>query len=402
MVDTTQIGDESWLRQLIAAGESDRVEFTESLTKTDKFEQATCAFSNDMSGHGKPGYLLIGICDNGSIAGLLITRTDEERIGGLRSDGNVLPIPSLNVRKISLPEGDVLVVEVFPSPMPPVRYKSLCYIRIGPRTSKTTEHDEQILTERRISHAVTFDARPCLEATTDDISRSLFTAYRSEAIAEEVIEENHRSYEEQLAALRFFDPHSGYPTNAAILLFGNNPRYFFPGAYIQYVRFNGTDIGDAQVVDQTEISGDMLSVLREVDIRISSNIETSMKTISAAREVLIKDYPTVALRELLLNAIVHRSYESCTPIYFYWFDDRVEIHNPGGLYPPVTTATFGKIPAYRNPVIAESLKVLGYINRFGYGVARARKEMEKNGNPTIEFSFPDNATTMAILHRRQG
>ena len=85
-----------------------------------------------------------------------------------------------------------------------------------------------------------------------------------------------------------------------------------------------------------------------------------------------------ALRQLVRNAYMHRSYEATnTPIRVYWFDDRIEIHNPGGPFGSVTPENFGQpgITDYRNPNLAEALRALGYVQRFGAGIAIARKAL---------------------------
>ena len=92
-------------------------------------------------------------------------------------------------------------------------------------------------------------------------------------------------------------------------------------------------------------------------------------------------------RELLMNAIMHRDYESNAPVAFYEYDDRIEIQNAGGLYGKVSANNFPNVSDYRNPFIAEAMKVLGYVNRFSRGVYRVQKELEENGNGKASFDF---------------
>ena len=117
---------------------------------------------------------------------------------------------------------------------------------------------------------------------------------------------------------------------------------------------------------------------------------------SAFQERTEKDYPTVAVRELLLNAIMHRSYESNAPVRFYWYDDRIEIQNPGGLYGMASPENFPTQTDYRNPVIAEAMATLGYVNKFGRGVIRAQAELKRNGNPKAEFIFDPSHVLVTI------
>lgn len=114
---------EEQLWELIASGERDRVEKTVLIHDTDKFSEAITSFSNDMAGHGKAGYLLIGVRDNGELDGLKVSDQLLLNLAALRSDGNIQPLPAISVRKFTLPEGEVAVVEVQPSVLPPHRYK---------------------------------------------------------------------------------------------------------------------------------------------------------------------------------------------------------------------------------------------------------------------------------------
>ena len=115
------------------------------------------------------------------------------------------------------------------------------------------------------------------------------------------------------------------------------------------------------------------------------------------------EYPIVALQQIARNAVMHRVYEGThTPIRFTWFRDRIEIISPGGPYGNVTAGNFGEpgITAYRNPHIAEAMSNLGFVQRFGVGIATARREMKKNGNPPIEFQVNQNFV-FAILRKRK-
>ncbi|WP_295578216.1 hypothetical protein [uncultured Lamprocystis sp.] len=119
--------------------------------------------------------------------------------------------------------------------------------------------------ERRVSHAKTFDAQPCLGSQLADLSQPLFLIdYRLQAVAPEVIAENNRSVEHQLASLRFFDLSHGCPTHGGILLFGLDVRAWLPGAYIQFLRVGGDSL-DAEILNDQTLYGDLLSVLRELD-----------------------------------------------------------------------------------------------------------------------------------------
>jgi len=111
------------------------------------------------------------------------------------------------------------VVEVRPSEIPPVFYDGRAHIRVGPRRATASEAEERHLSERRSVHFRTFDAAPCLGSTLEDLDLDAFqNTYRREAVDAEVIRENGRSIEAQLAALRFYNPIRQCPTNAGVLM----------------------------------------------------------------------------------------------------------------------------------------------------------------------------------------
>lgn len=384
---------EQELLTFLAELESDRVERTISTKDTDKFAEAVCAFANDFPNHRAPGYLIIGSDNHGNPSGLQVTDQLLQNLAALHSDGNIQPLPAITVAKISLSsgQGDLAVVEVLPSDLPPVRYRGRVWIRVGPRRAVASETEERILSERRTALAKTFDSRACAGSGLGDILPELFSiTYRTNAVSQETIEENNRNLPEQLSALRFYDLNKDCPTFAGLLLFGRDSLQWLPGAYIQFLRLAGTELS-AEVESERVFSGDLLTVLRELDAFIPVQIQSKPVPLSALQESTVHDYPAVALRELLLNAIMHRRYESSTsPIRFYWFADRIEIQSPGGLYGEATPENFPRQNSYRNPVIAEAMKVLGYVNKYGRGVLRAQEALLKNGNPTAEFKFEAN------------
>lgn len=382
---------EADLLTLMADLESFRVERTLSTTDTDKFREAICSFANDMPGDGLPGYLFIGVSDKtGQPNGLSVTDQLLQQFASYGSDGTILPSPALVAYKHTLSSGagDIAIVEVQPHHLPPLRYKGRICIRNGPRKGVANEAQERILTERRVAALKPFDTQPCLGSTLDDLALDLFlNTYRVAAIAREVLDENHRLVEEQMASLRLFDLGKKCPTHAAMLLFAKDPLRWLPHAYVQFLDFPGTTMeGDPT---EKRFTGDLLTLLRELDAFVRTLPTARPVEASALREETIYDFPPIAIRELLMNAVAHRSYDAASPIRFYRFADRLEISSPGPLYGEATPANFPKQTSYRNPVVAEALAVLGFVNQFGRGVQRAQGALAKNGNPSARFEFGD-------------
>lgn len=368
--------------------ESEQIERTTSTTDTSKFAQAICAFSNDLSNTAKNGYLFIGVYDNGTLSGLKASDRLLQSLGGLRSDGNILPQPIMSVSVFSFVHGDVIVIEIQPSPFPPVRYKGKTWIRVGPRKAVANDMEERILIERRASNVSTFDVRPSLGLGLDSINQKLFTEnYLPQAIDNDLLADDHRELTEKLASLRFFSPNYSAITNAGLLLFGNEVERYIPGAYIQYVKFDGLTEAD-DPINEKKFSGNLVHILSELDSFLEyAIVQQKPVPVTALKEKKQFNFPKWAIRELLMNSVMHRDYESNAPIKFYQYKDRIEIINPGGLYGNARPENFPNVNDYRNPVIAEAMKVLGYVNRFNRGIARVKKELADNGNSEAIFDY---------------
>lgn len=369
--------------------ESDRIERTTSF-REDKLGPAVCAFANDLPGSGKAGYLLLGVRDDGRLSGLDIGDAELQKIGDVRQNGNVLPPPQLMVSSVfHFDEGDVVVVKVDPADFPPVRYKGRVYIRVGPRKGVATDQEERHLIEKRVAHARTFDEQPCLQSSMEDLNMEYFKLrYLPTAIDAETLAANHRDSKEQLSSLGFFDLRQNCCTNAGILMFGRDPRAHLHGAYLQYIRFNSDEMDMGALRAEKEFSGALVAVLEQISDFVKVNIieERTVAKDGFQQEKKV-NYPLWALRELVMNAVMHRSYESNAPIYLYHFTDRIEIINPGSLYGEVRPENFPGASDYRNPVLATAMKNLNYVNRFNFGIFNAQKQLAKNGNPPAEFDL---------------
>lgn len=387
------------LLELFRASESERVERKQSATDLDKIAQAICAFANDLPNSHAPGVVFVGQRDDLSCAGFPIDDSLLLRLANLRSDGRIQPLPNMTVRKVMLDGCEVAVVEVHPSDNPPIRFEGRTWIRVGPRRAIASAEEERRLLEKRQWANLTFDARGVRGASRADLDLERFRMeYLPVATSPEALRENHRPEELQLQALRLLLP-DGTATPTAILVLGIEPRRWLPGAYIQFLRVNGPDLTDP-MIDHHEITGTVADQIRQIDELVRLHIVRGAIVEGPIRSDR-PDYPDGALRQLIRNAIMHRTYEGTSaPTRVTWFSDRVEIQNPGGPYGTVTRANFGKpgITDYRNPTLAEALKTLGFVERFGIGIAIARKLLAANGNPPLEFQVEDEHVA-AIVRR---
>jgi ATP-dependent DNA helicase RecG len=227
------------------------------------------------------------------------------------------------------------------------------------------------------------------QATVGDLDRRRFEdEYLPAAFAPDVLAANERSYEQRLAATKMvIAADEPTPTGLGVLVLSHRTRDFIPGAYLQFLRIAGCELADP-VTDEQVLDGSVTEVLQRTDEKLSAHNRTAVDLTSSDRERRTFLYPMPALQQIVRNAIMHRSYEATnTPVRVTWYDDRVEIMSPGGPFGAVTMENFGRpgVSDYRNPSLAEALRVLGFVQRFGVGIATARRELQANGNPPPEF-----------------
>ncbi len=383
--------------------ESDRVERKESVADPKKIQQAICAFSNDMPGHNEPGVLFVGVKDDGSCANLTIDDQLLLTLSQLKMTAKLLPPPSMTVQKRTFSGCEVAIVVVEPSNSPPVRFDGRTWIRVGPQRSVATREDETRLIERRRSKDIPYDLYAVEQATIADLDVDFFrSSYLPSAVAADVIAENKRPVEQQLAALGFVSADQITPTVAGMLALGDSPSDFLPGAYVQFVRIQGTELHDP-IIDRREVYGPISDLIRKTEETVRANIQVHTDITSGPLEIASPDYPIVAIEQLFRNAIMHRSYQGTNaPIRLTWFSDRIEILSPGGPYGKVTIANFGTrgIADYRNPTIAEAMRNQNFVQQFGAGIPIAQSAMDKNGNPPPEWEPIDTFVRITLRSNR--
>jgi len=369
------------LEAMLGELESDRVERKESF-KGDapaKVREAVCAFANDLAGHGAPGVVFVGAKDDGSPAGLEITDELLRQLADIKTDGNIVPPPALLVEKKHLRGRDMAVITVWPCDTPPARFKGRIHVRWGPRRGLATAQDERILNERRRYRDRPFDIQPVTAASASQLSRVHFEhEYLPALVAPDVLAANERSYEQKLAATKMVvDEADPVPTVLGLLTLGAKPSDYVPGAYGQFLRIDGTDLA-SPVLDEETVTGTVKEQIRRLEDKLAAHNLRAVRFADVPTEQRREAYPPDALHQLVRNAYLHRSYEAThAPVRVYWFNDRIEITSPGGPFGSVTVENFGQpgLTDYRNPNLAEAMRALGLVQRFGYGITIARKAL---------------------------
>lgn len=185
------------------------------------------------------------------------------------------------------------------------------------------------------------------------------------------------------------------PTMAGILLFSEYPQAFFPQLCVTAVSIPGTQmsmIGSVgeRFVDNQRIDGTLPQLLEDALLFVRKNMKTRTVIDSrTGKRTDIDEYPVTALREIIINALIHRDYSfhtENTPITIKMFSDRIEVENPGGLYGRMTLDMLGTVSAdTRNPFIASAMEVLGETENRYSGIPTIRAEMERAALPEPLF-----------------
>lgn len=233
------------LESLLADLESDQVERKECLKGDSprRIREAVCGFANDLPDRRRPGVVFVGVTDAGHPSGLIISDELLLQLADIKTDGNIVPPPSMTVAKHVLSDIPVAVVTVFPTDAPPVRYRGRTWVRVGPRRAVATAQDERILAEKRRYRDPHFDARPIPDASLADLRVGLFQdEYLPAAVDPETLAANDRTLEERLAAAKMIaSADEPMPTVAGILALGKRPQDHLPSAYVQFLRVAGTE-----------------------------------------------------------------------------------------------------------------------------------------------------------------
>lgn len=189
---------------------------------------------------------------------------------------------------------------------------------------------------------------------------------------------------------------NGTPTLSAVLLFGKYPQAFFPQLCITAVVVPGTQLGDTgeqgeRFIDNRRIEGSVSAMLDQTMAFLSKNMRTKIiiDAMTGKREDR-PEYPLIALREMLLNALVHRDYSvhtEGTPIRVVMYSNRLEVCSPGGIYGRLQVKQLGLVyPSTRNPVLATAFEVMGLTENRYSGIPAMRRAMATYGLPEPVFT----------------
>ncbi|HEU64882.1 MAG TPA: hypothetical protein ENH96_05820 [Chlamydiae bacterium] len=351
------------LENLIMMEEGKTLEFKENTQSLNKIVQTIIAFANTAG-----GTIIIGIKDKTKkIVGIHKPLRDEEKISSAVAD-SIAPLFLPNIEIHNIRNKELLVIKV-PHAVGPFYLKKYgerdgTYIRLG-STNRKADIDT-LKTLKRLSENITFDELPLIKAKKNDIDWALL---------KQIFKRKRKKIDMNKAEnLGIIKEHMGkkYPSNGGILLFGKNRMKYFPDINIRCVRFSGNDRD--KVLDHYDIDIALPLAIEEA-INFVEKVSFKFSKFGKIYREDILQFPSVAIRESIINAVVHTDYSiKGTSIQIAIFDNRIEITNPGGLPFGLTLErAITGVSKIRNRVLARVFRELSIIEQWGSGMRRIIK-----------------------------
>ncbi len=381
--------DESELRQLIAGGETGSVEFKIKAPRPSELAERMCGIANTRTG----GMIIFGVKDE--THELVGVKKPSETIDiALRAARMVKPVLVLSDQACTtwtLSEGVIITLTIPPNPGRLYQYNGAFLIRRGTHTIPLgLEEVESYL----YAYGTTrWELGLCPRATLEDIDIEAverYLAYRAERSRQR---RRYSTAPELLLGLEaaVMDSQTGMarPTNAGLLMFGYDPQLLLPQSEVVCIKYADT-VGVRQYIERKNFLG----TLPELIDKTSSFLRQYIRVGATIRGFYREDepeFPYEALREAVINAIVHRDYSrSGETVRVFMFPDRIEVRSPGGLLPGITlddlvAMRVTSIP--RNLVLSGFLRdIPGYMERVGSGIRFMINEMRALKLPDPEFT----------------
>ena len=369
-----QQGKAMMIDKLITQPEGKTLEFKRDLSSPKPLLKSLVAFANTAGGR-----LIIGVDDKQQITGVNQPLDEEERLCNLIAD-SISPRIVPNIELITIEGKTLLVVEVFPSSTRPhwINAEGIdngVYVRLG---STNRQADRELIAElHRSAAGIPFDEMPMPELSIDNIdlaeARELFTGISN-------------LNEQSLLTLKLLTHHQGrlVPTKGAILLFGKQRNMYFPDAWVQCGRFIGTD--KSKIFDHIDIHEHLPRAVESI-IQFLKKHAMRGADFSEIRRKDVWSIPLPILREAIINALIHADYsQRGAPTRVSFFDNRIEIENPGILIPGLTIEDMRQgISKIRNHIIARVFHELNLIEQWGSGVSRIFSEAKEQNLPEPEI-----------------
>lgn len=357
------------IQELLSLEEGKTLEFKENARSLPGIIKAVIAFANTAG-----GTIVIGVEDRTKkVVGVANALDEEERIISAISDA-IAPLIVPNIEIQTYRKKELILIHV-PHVAGPYYLKSAgsekgVYVRSG---STNRVADAEMLSALRLyTKKISYDELPYAQAKAN--------ALDWDALQEAFAQVDKKITESKAEDLELLVKHANKvsPSYGGIILFGLNRLKIFPDARIRCVRFLGSN--KSEVLDHLDIDTYPVLALEEAINFVRKNTSTRAE-FGKPRRKDIPEYPAIAVREAIINAIIHADYDiKGSSIMIAIFDDRMEITNPGGIPLGMTLErALAGSSRVRNRVIARVFRELKLIEQWGSGLQRIIDACEKQG-----------------------
>ena len=364
------------LKHRIAQGENTTTEFKENFDQ--EAIETAAAFANTDG-----GIILIGVSDSGEIRGITIGKET------LRNWSNQIlqatePRVVLEIEPVDIEEKSVVLIHIAESSIKPVAVRGRCYKRVG--NSNRVMSPQEIAQMHLNATGQTWDQLPVTRAGIDDIDEEKVEWYLTRR---ETVRNVSKPQDMNMAAfLKNINGISddGTPTHAGLLFFSKHPqRRFFYNAQLRVVRFKGTSVTHP-VIDRLDCDETLWENVDTAEEFIRKNIRLlSFRTSKSFQRDDKFEYPLKALREAIINALIHRNYQETADVRVFIFDNRFEVISPGTFPEGVSPNEPTHKPV--NPTLSQFMFDVGFIERYGAGIRMMHRLCEEWGNKAPHYEF---------------
>ena len=385
------------LRRLVAGGESETLEFKRSTGQLTRAGETLCGMLN-----GEGGAVLLGVTDAGEIVGQEVADSTIRAVAAMLSD--LEPLGPARFERLPVSDGrEVIALHAEPTPgLGPWTYRGRPWQRVGSTTSPMRQADYLRCFLDRGQGVTMWETLPAVDCTIDDLDQQeILKTVRLGIAASRLPEDVGQSIPDILD--RFQLRRDGQITNAAVVLFGR-PSMHYPQCGIRLARFDGTT--KDEFIDNRQERGNAFALLDEATtfFRRHLSIAGRFREDRIERQD-IPEYPVFALREAVVNALIHRSYVTVGgAVNIAIYDDRLEIWSDG-LLPFGQRPEELKLPHTsrpRNPIIASVFYRRGLIEAWGRGTQRIVEQCVRAGLPEPDFGQQAGSTWVRFLPRPEG
>jgi ATP-dependent DNA helicase RecG len=355
------------LNLILQEGEGYRTEFKENTSNLDK---ELTAFANASGGR-----IFLGITDSGEIKGINVTNKLKSQIQDIAQNCD----PPVHIILKSL--NNILIIEVREGKDKPYKCTGGFYNRIGPNSQKLKR--DEILAFVKSEGKIKFDELVNKDFTDKDFYEEKLDQFLQMAGISKVIDtpsilKNLFVAEIQEGRLYYY--------NTAVLFFAKDLNNHFFHTVVTCAIYKGKD--KATVLDRKDFNKDLIYNIDETMLYLKQHLKVRYEFDGSPTRKEIPEIPFEALREAVINAVIHRDYFiKGANVMVEIFDDRVEISSPGGLPKGLDIKDFGKKSVLRNPNIANLIQRIEYIEKMGTGITRIQNLMKQAGLTPVEYEF---------------